>query len=83
MIRLRDNLCYKFLSYLLSRNVIHATALLKKIGQEAGKRRSSLQIEDASLNEGLPLINENSTYEASKNINIMFGSGKYRCRGSL
>ncbi|XP_065199879.1 C-myc promoter-binding protein isoform X2 [Planococcus citri] len=57
------------------RNVIHATALLKKMGQEAGKRRSSMQAEEISLNDGLPLINENCVYETSKNINMIFGSG--------
>lgn len=53
------------------------------MGREAGKRRSSLQVEDTSLNDGLPLINENCVYEASKNINIMFGSGKYRDLGTI
>lgn len=46
------------------------------MGQEAGRRRSSLQVEEVSLIDGSPLSNENCAYETSKNVNTMFGSGK-------
>lgn len=56
--------------------MIHATALLRKMGQEAGKRRSSLQAEEASFVDGLPLINECGVYESSKNTNVLYNTGK-------
>ncbi|KAK7602608.1 hypothetical protein V9T40_008197 [Parthenolecanium corni] len=56
------------------RNVIHATALLRKMGQEAGRRRSSLQIEEASLVDGLVHLKEGGLHD-SKHANLLFGTG--------
>lgn len=62
------------------RNVIYATAFLRKIGQEASRRRSSLQIDDTSLIDGFPHVNNGIIHDpSSKNASIVFGgNGKFK-----
>ncbi len=54
--------------------MIRATAWLRKVGQEAGKRRFSVQVEDMSLVDGVQPTSE-SIHDALKN-NI-YGTGKW------
>lgn len=46
------------------------------MGQEAGRRRSSLQVEETSLVDGLAHIKEGGLHDV-KNTNLIFGAGKW------
>ena len=63
---------------LFLRNVIHATALLRKMGHEAEKRKSlSAAAEDASHVERVTIAVE-SNEPLGRNTNLIFVSGKRR-----